>query len=307
MTSLHNVVKQHHSANKPVQSVCSTSANVFINMLIVGGQWCIGCDVKIRSSIWIGNFVDQRFVLLARCIILMTVYRLLFPEGPVKTIDMFMMDITTWSDPIFAAIQVRENVPGAATLMVVKEFILHLANSLYLVFTHSVAIINAVCSGPSEKNALSVVENVIMMPYAFTTSYNTISQGLLALMSLSTLTWILGTIEYYTVGMLAKTMEYYCYKQSEHVTDDYKHLVLSVTNQKLTLGRASFWTSSEANQMFNKAIEAHGSPEHIMSFFQRQRYNDTEPSMCKGTWLSGRACKYPAKFGQYCGHHKHKM
>jgi len=304
MSSLQNAIKQHQSSKKSVQSICSTSANVFINMLLVTGQWCIGRDVKIRSSIWVGNVVDQRFIVLARCLLMITLYQLLFPEGPVKTIDNLMMSVISWSDPIFAAMQVRDNVPGAATMMVAKEFVLHLTNSVYLVFTHCVAISNALCDGASERNVLSVVENIIMIPYAFATSYKTISQGLLAFVSISTLSWILTNVEYYTVGLLAKTLEYFWYNKSEHATDDYKHLVLSVANEKMPLGDASFWKTSESNKLFNKAIELHGTPEHIVSFFQK--YNETNPKkICNGTWSSGRPCSYTAKFGEYCGHHKH--
>jgi len=294
--SVRTYVAQHHESQKVAQNVCCSGASVLAGIFMTGMRWLVGADVKIRSSIWVGAYVKQPFVVLARVLLLLALYYVYDPTAP----DRLMMSITTWADPVMASMDVRNNVPGAATMMKCKYFVFDFATSLYTVFSHMAAIVNAICTGPSEQTLLSVVENLITMPYSFVSSYNSMMAMGLASISTTTLLWVAVAIEYYTVGMLAKFLEYMWFDKHEHAKDEYKEIVLQVLGQKLPLATACWWQQSPANLLFEKAVETHGSPTHIAALLR----DSPLEQRCQGKWKSGKACTHKAKYGHFCGHHK---
>lgn len=294
--SVQTYIAQHHESQKVAQNICYSGASVLVGIFMNVMRWLVGADVKIRSSIWVGAYVKQPFVVLARVLLLLALYYVYDPTAP----DRLMMSITTWADPVMASMDVRNNVPGAATMMKCKYFVFDFATSLYTVFSHMAAIVNAICTGPSEQTFLSVVENLITMPYSFVSSYNSMMAMGLASISTTTLLWVAGAIEYYTVGMLAKFLEYMWFDKHEHVKDEYKEIVLQVLGQKLPLATACWWQQSPANLLFEKAVKTHGSPTHIAALLR----DSPLEQRCQGKWKSGKACTHKAKYGHFCGHHK---
>jgi len=294
--SIQTYVAQHHESQKVAQNVCYSGASALAGIFMTGARWLVGADVKIRSSIWVGAYVKQPFVVLARVLLLLALYYVYDPTAP----DRLMMSITAWADPVIASMDVRNNVPGAATMMKYKDFVLHFATSLYMVFTHAAAIVNALSTGITEQAVLSVAENLLMMPYSWATSYDHFTQLGLASISAATIVYTLTCIEYYTVGMLAKFLEYMWFDKHEHVKDEYKEIVLQVLGQKLPLATACWWQQSPANLLFEKAVKTHGSPTHIAALLR----DSPLEQRCQGKWKSGKACTHKAKYGHFCGHHK---
>lgn len=294
--SVQTYIVQHHESRKVAQNVCYSGASALVGIFTTGARWLVGADVKIRSSIWVGAFVKQPFVVLARVLLLLALYYTYDPTVP----DRLMMSITAWTDPVLASMDVRNNVPGAATTMKCKDFALHFATSLYMVFTHAAAIVNALSTGITEQTVLSVAENLLMMPYSWATSYDHFAQLGLASISTATIVYTLTGIEYYTVGVLAKFLEYIWFDKHEHAKDEYKEIVLQVLGQKLLLGTACWWQQSPANLLFEKAVETHGSPTHIAALLR----DSPLEQRCQGKWQSGKACTHKAKYGHFCGHHK---
>jgi len=296
--SVQTYIIQHHESRKVAQNVCYSGASALVGIFTTGARWLVGADVKIRSSIWVGAFVKQPFVVLARVLLLLALYYTYDPTVP----DRLMMSITAWTDPVLASMDVRNNVPGAATTMKCKDFALHFATSLYMVFTHAAAIVNALSTGITEQTVLSVAENLLMMPYSWATSYDHFAQLGLASISTATIVYTLTGIEYYTVGMFAKFLEYMWFDKHEHAKDEYKEIVLQVLGQKLPLANACWWQQSPANILFEKAVETHGSPTHIAALLR----DSPLEQRCQGKWKNGKTCTHKAKYGQYCGHH-HKL
>ncbi len=296
--SVQTYIIQHRESRKVAQNVCYSGASALVGIFTTGARWLVGADVKIRSSIWVGAFVKQPFVVLARVLLLLALYYTYDPTVP----DRLMMSITAWTDPVLASMDVRNNVPGAATTMKCKDFALHFATSLYMVFTHAAAIVNALSTGITEQTVLSVAENLLMMPYSWATSYDHFAQLGLASISTTTIVYTLTGIEYYTVGMFAKFLEYMWFDKHEHAKDEYKEIVLQVLGQKLPLANACWWQQSPANILFEKAVETHGSPTHIAALLR----DSPLEQRCQGKWKNGKTCTHKAKYGQYCGHH-HKL
>lgn len=300
MLVVHKAIKDHRDAHKSVAGICSSGSQIIWHVLKTIFNWVIGKDVRIRSSIWVGAFVGQRFVILARCFIF---YILFANVSPVKTADYAMIRVSVWADPVSAAMDVRNNVPGAAVAMKYKDFALHFANSMYMVFTHIVAIINAIVGGISEQNVLSAVENVIMMPYSFAASYDTLAQLGIASVLGAGILWTITTCEYYSVGWLAKCLEYFWYRRREQSKKEYHDIVKVVLNKELTLGPASLFSTTPANILFERAIEMHGSTEYIVSLLKNSPLKSKCRGKCRGKWKNGKSCTHPAKYGHYCGHH----
>jgi len=279
------------------------SASIVGGTVASGARWFVGADVKIKSAIWVGAFVWQPFVVLARLLVAYAFIRVF----DVSVVDVAMMRLREWSDPVMAALDVRNNVPGAATAMECKYFVFDVASSLYAVFSHMAAIVNAICTGPSEQTFLSVVENLITMPYSFASSYNSMTALGLASMSTATLLWVAAAVEYYTVGMLAKFLEYCWYGRKERVRYEYDEIVRSVLGEKLVLGDATWWYTSDANVLFEKAVETHGTPQHIAALIQHSPLAKKATTKCKAVCKNGNPCRCNATYGDYCGRHKHLM
>jgi hypothetical protein len=296
MLVVHRAIKDHRDAHKKVTSICSSGSTIILETSKAIFSWFLGKDVRICSSIWIGAFVQQRFIILARCILC---YILFSTISPVKTADNVMMSVSSWADPVVAAMDVRNNLPGAAIAMKYKDFALHFANSMYMIFTHIVAIYNAIIGGVSEQNVLSAVENVIMMPYSFAASYDTLSQLGIASVLGAGILWTITTLEYYSVGWLAKCLEYFWYGRREQSKREYRDIVETVLKKELTSGPASLFYTTPANILFERAVEMHGSTEYIVSLLK----NSPLKSKCRGKWKNGKSCTHPAKYGHYCGHH----
>jgi len=300
--SVQAYIQQHHQSKRIARNACMTSASMVGGVMASGARWFVGADVKIKSNIWVGAFVWQPFVLLARVLVACAFIRVF----DVTMVDVAMMRIREWSDPVMAALDVRNNVPGAATMMECKYFVFDFASSLYAVFSHMAAIVNAICTGPSEQTFLSVMENLITMPYSFASSYNSMTAMGLASISTATLLWLAAATEYYTVGMLSKFLEYWWYGRKERVRYEYDEIVRSVLGKKLVLGDATWWYTSDANLLFEKAVETHGTPQHIAALIQHSPLAK-KFTKCKAVCKNGKPCRCNAKYGDYCGRHKHHI
>ena len=292
-------VKVHKQSQKVVKTICNVSVDIMSATILSFVHWLFGTHIKIRSSIHVGKFVGYWFVVMARIILCVVVYKLCVFLEPASMVDRAMISVQDWCDPVYLSIQARNNVPGAASMMKIKLFVLGFANSMFQTFTHILAIFNAVKNISESSALLTIAENMMMMPYSFASSYDTWNQLGFGSVSMATILWSIMSVEFWSIGLLSKYLEYLWYNRQEHISEEYRDIVTYVLGEKIPLSTAHMFQKSPAFILFEQAIEIYQPGIKKLRADNKLQADN----ICQGTFKNGKKCTYKAKYGNYCKRH----